>query len=76
VIAWDRLLDWVPGWVEWVVRDVHGTVVGYDKEPNLCGAEWAIDGRFVRVRISDYPGIVVQIGTADWKDSKQRRPQK
>jgi hypothetical protein len=73
VIAWDRLLDLLPSWIEWVVRDVHGAVFGYDKEPNLCGAEWAIDGRWDRVRISDYPGIV-QIGTVDWKDSKQRRP--
>jgi hypothetical protein len=74
VIAWDRLLDLLPGWIEWVVRDVHGAVFGYDKEPNLCGAEWAIDGRWDRVRISDYPGIVVQIGTVDWRESKQRRP--
>jgi hypothetical protein len=68
VIAWDRLLDLLPGWIEWVVRDVHGAVFGYGKEPNLCGAGSSI------VRIDDFPGIVVQIGTADWKESKMRRP--
>jgi hypothetical protein len=69
VIAWEKL----PDMIEWVARDVHGAVFGYAKEPNLCGAEWATDGWFGRRRIGDFPGIV-QIGTCDWKDSKQRRP--
>jgi hypothetical protein len=64
IIAWERL----PDWVEWVARGAHGAVFGYGKEPNLCGAGSSI------VRIDDFPGIVVQIGTVDWKDSKQRRP--
>jgi hypothetical protein len=64
IIAWERL----PAWVEWVARGAHGAVFGYGKEPNLCGAGSSI------VRIDDFPGIVVQIGTVDWQDSKQRRP--
>ena len=76
VIAWEKL----PEWVEWVARGAHGAVFGYGKEPNLCGAEWATDWRFSSHsiddnprRIDDFPGLV-QIGTVDWKDSKQRRP--
>jgi hypothetical protein len=57
VIAWDRL----PDWVEWVARDMDGSVWCYEA------------GGAVHRRIDGFPGIV-QIGTVDWKDSKQRRP--
>ena len=63
VIAWDRL----PEWVEWVARNNSGEVWAYDAE-----RFYSYNGR--RIRIDDFPGIV-QIGTCDWKDSKQRRPQ-
>jgi len=62
VIAWDRL----PDWVEWVARNNSGEVWAYDAE-----RFYTYNGR--RIRIDDFPGIV-QIGTVDWKDSKQRRP--
>ena len=62
VIAWDRL----PDWVEWVARNNSGEVWAYDAE-----RFYSYNGR--RIRIDDFPGIV-QIGTVDWKDSKQRRP--
>jgi len=51
----------LPDWAEWVARDGDGSVWCY-------GARGA-----VHRRIDDFPGIV-QIGTCDWKDSKQRRP--
>jgi hypothetical protein len=57
VIAWEKL----PDWVEWVARDMDGSVWCYEA------------GGAVHRRIDDFPGIV-QIGTCDWKDSKQRRP--
>jgi hypothetical protein len=63
VIAWDRL----PDWVEWVARNNSGEAWAYDAE-----RFYSYNGR--RIRIDDFPGIVVQIGTCDWKDSKQRRP--
>jgi hypothetical protein len=71
VIAWEKL----PAWVEWVARDGDdGHVHGHQYEP--CRGNTAIwfgyCGR--RLRIDDFPGIVVQIGTVGWKDSKQRRP--
>jgi hypothetical protein len=69
VIAWDRL----PEWVEWVARDSDGGVFGYDFEPKSRDEKWPMMSRYRR--IDDFPGIV-QIGTCDWKDSKQRRPQK
>jgi hypothetical protein len=62
VIAWDRL----PNWVEWVARNNSGEVWAYDAD-----RFYSYNGR--RIRIDDFPGIV-QIGTCDWKDSKQRRP--
>jgi hypothetical protein len=62
VIAWDRL----PDWVEWVARNNSGEVWAYDAE-----RFYTYNGR--RIRIDDFPGIV-QIGTCDWTDSKQRRP--
>jgi hypothetical protein len=69
VIAWDRL----PEWVEWVARDSDGGVFGYDFEPKSRDEKWPMMSRYRR--IDDFPGIV-QIGTCDWLDSKQRRPQK
>jgi hypothetical protein len=68
VIAWDRL----PGWVEWVARNNSGGVWAYQKEPSMLSIMWDnVSGDFRR--IDDFPGIV-QIGTCDWEDSKQRRP--
>jgi hypothetical protein len=57
VIAWEKL----PDWVEWVARDMEGSVWCYEA------------GGAVHRRIDDFPGIV-QIGTCDWTESKQRRP--
>jgi len=67
VIAWDRL----PVWVEWVARDADGEVWGYDEEPEYRVDGWDFESS--SLRIDDFPGIV-QIGTADWRNSKQRRP--
>jgi hypothetical protein len=73
VIAWDRL----PEWVEWVARDGYeedNRVYGYSSNPYPYSDQhglWMSQGE--RRRIDDFPGIV-QIGTVDWKDSKQRRP--
>jgi hypothetical protein len=53
--------DRLPDWAEWVERDMDGRVWCYG------------DGGVIHRRIDDFPGIV-QIGTCDWKDSKQRRP--
>jgi hypothetical protein len=71
IIAWERL----PAWVEWVARYVHGAVLAYDEEPE-CRGDWWVEGTSStrpHRRIDDFPGIV-QIGTVDWQDSKQRRP--
>lgn len=69
VIAWDRL----PEWVEWVARDADFEVLGHSLEPNISrDSTWRGHGE--RRRIDDFPGIVVQIGTCNWRDSKQRRP--
>jgi hypothetical protein len=69
LIAWEKL----PDWVEWVARDEDGEVLGHSLEPNISrDSTWLAHGE--RRRIDDFPGIVVQIGTVDWKDSKQRRP--
>jgi hypothetical protein len=62
VIAWEKL----PDWVEWVARNNSGEVCAYDAE-----RFYSYNGR--RIRIDDFPGIV-QIGTCDWTESKQRRP--
>jgi hypothetical protein len=70
LIAWEKL----PDWVEWVARDGDGTVFAYDEEPECRGDEWVFGGSEC-TRIDYWPGIV-QVGTCDWKDSKQRRPQK
>jgi hypothetical protein len=67
VIAWARL----PDWVEWVARDIAGGVFGYEFEPKGRDEKWLAMSRYRR--IDDFPGIV-QVGTCDWKDSKQRRP--
>lgn len=69
VIAWDRL----PDWVEWVARDRDSRVFAADIEPQQYAGSW-ISTSFRIIRIDDFPGIVVQIGTCDWRDSKQRRP--
>ena len=69
VIAWDRL----PEWVEWVARDKFDFVSCYENEPHQECNWWAVDVEIGARRIDDFPGIV-QIGTCDWKDSKQRRP--
>ncbi len=69
VIAWDRL----PSYAVVVARDKNGEVHFYS-DPD-CYPEvdqWVMEGGLCR-RIDDFPGIV-QIGTCDWKDSKQRRP--
>jgi hypothetical protein len=62
VIAWEKL----PAWVEWVARNNSGEVWAYDAE-----RFYSYNGR--RIRIDDFPGLV-QIGTVDWRESKQRRP--
>ena len=69
VIAWERL----PDWVEWVARDMDGKVWCHNGELRRDGSKWLNYSHEYR-RIDDFPGIVVQIGTVDWKDSKQRRP--
>jgi hypothetical protein len=42
-------------------------------EPAISVAHWMYHCPGDVRRIDDFPGIV-QIGTVDWKDSKQRRP--
>lgn len=66
VIAWEKL----PDRIEWVARWENGMVWGYVSDPSLQLSGWYGPGF---IRIDDFPGIV-QIGTCDWKDSKQRRP--
>jgi hypothetical protein len=68
VIAWEKL----PDWVEWVARDMDGEICARQAEPELEYEHWQGTAGMYR-RIDDFPGIV-QIGTCDWKDSKQRRP--
>jgi hypothetical protein len=66
VIAWEKL----PEWVEWVARNQSGAIYGSVVEPQLDSFHvWSDRDR----RIDDFPGIV-QIGTCDWTESKQRRP--
>jgi hypothetical protein len=67
VIAWEKL----PDWVEWVAREQGNRVYAADIEMQLYSGLWMCHSR--RIRIDDFPGIVVQIGTCDWRDSKQRR---
>jgi hypothetical protein len=67
VIVWEKL----PNWAEWVARDRDGEVFAYDAEPRLHERDWGGLERH-HARIDEFPGIV-QIGTVDWKDSKQRR---
>jgi hypothetical protein len=66
VIAWEKL----PEWVQWVARDEIGMIFAFSREPRSHDGIWSRD---INRRIDDFPGIV-QIGTCDWKDSKQRRP--
>ena len=66
VIAWDRL----PDWVEWVARDEIGMIFAFSREPRSHDGIWNGD---INRRIDDFPGLV-QIGTVDWTESKQRRP--
>jgi hypothetical protein len=68
VVAWEKL----PDWVEWVARDETGWVWCYRLEPEACTLVWSSPFEKHR-RIDDFPGIV-QIGTVDWRESKQRRP--
>jgi hypothetical protein len=66
VIAW----DWLPDRIEWVARWENGMVWGYVSDPSLQLSGWHGPGG---IRIDDFPSIV-QIGTCDWRDSKQTRP--
>jgi hypothetical protein len=66
VIAWEKL----PDWVEWVVRWADQTVWAFKDDPKITITCWH---EMKACRIDDFPGIV-QIGTVDWEDSKQRRP--
>jgi hypothetical protein len=68
VIAWDRL----PERIQWVAREEDEEVWAYEYEPHVELGWWSFDEGDA-IRIDDFPGIV-QIGTCDWKDSKQRRP--
>jgi hypothetical protein len=72
VIAWEKL----PDWVEWVARDKRGEIYCGDVEPvvNDTHDVWVLNMSRNFRRIDDFPGIVVQIGTCDWTESKQRRP--
>lgn len=69
VIAWEKL----PDWAEWVSRDQDGEIYAWQDEPIGNSFFWHTDSSEYR-RIDGFPGIVVKIGTVDWKDSKQRRP--
>jgi hypothetical protein len=70
VIAWEKL----PDWVEWVARDMDGCVWSWKDQPEVRSTKWMSQyPSYPSTRIDDFPGIV-QIGTVDWKDSKQRRP--
>jgi hypothetical protein len=69
VIAWEKL----PAWVKWVSRDQDGEIYAWQDEPIGNSFFWHTNSSEYR-RIDGFPGIVVQIGTCDWRDSKQRRP--
>jgi hypothetical protein len=68
VIAWEKL----PDWAEWVARDEDGGIHASIDELVRDHGFWYGSSDFRR--IDGFPGIVMQIGTCDWKDSKQRRP--
>lgn len=72
VISWDKL----PDWVEWVARDESGKVHCSDVEATTCGGHWMYRLPTDVRRIDDFPGIVIKRGTCDWRNSKQKRPQK
>ena len=67
VIAWDRL----PDWAQWVARTAAGKVYAYHMEPVSRSKDWM--SCWNPLRIDEFPGIV-SLGTADWRESKQRRP--
>ena len=67
VIAWEKL----PERIQWVAREEDEEVWAYEYEPHVELGWWSFDEGDA-IRIDDFPGIV-QIGTVDWKDSKQRR---
>jgi hypothetical protein len=67
VIAWEKL----PYWVEWVARQQDNRVYAAAIDMEIYAGLWISQSGVTR--IDDFPGIV-QIGTVDWKDSKQRRP--
>ena len=70
VIAWEKL----PSNAVVVARDKNGEVHFYtDPDCYPEGTQWVVEVECDCRRIDDFPGIV-QIGTVDWKDSKQRRP--
>lgn len=69
LIAWDRL----PEWAEWVARDADGAAWGFECDPMPATGWWMMQTNGDARRIDDFPGLV-QIGTCDWKESKQRRP--
>ena len=67
VIAWEKL----PDWVEWVARQQDNRVYASAIDMEMYAGLWISQSGVTR--IDEFPGIV-QIGTVDWKDSKQRRP--
>jgi len=67
-IAWDRL----PSWAKYVARDEEGPVHCCEFSPNTLIHSWELAGDYRR--IDDFPGLV-EIGTVDWKDSLQTRPE-
>ena len=69
VIAWEKL----PDWAEWVARDATGKVCAYHMEPVNRSDDWVSCWNPRTAHIDDFPGLV-QIGTCDWSESKQRRP--
>jgi hypothetical protein len=69
VIAWEKL----PEWAEWVSRDQDGEIYAWQDEPIGNSFFWHTNSSEYR-RIDGFPGIVVQVGTCDWTESKQRRP--
>jgi hypothetical protein len=69
VIAWEKL----PDWVEWVAREDDEHVWAFESEPHPERGGWVHHEGYA-IPFHDFPGIVLEIGTCDWKDSKQRRP--
>lgn len=67
VIAWEKL----PDWVEWVARQQDNRVYAAAIDMEMYAGLWISQSGVTR--IDEFPGIV-QIGTVDWTESKQRRP--